>query len=294
MVLAVSITICSTIFLILTYSYLFHIERKRFIGIWLVGWMIYLIGQVISLIIVSGMRTYALDIISHVLFLISSMLLLWGVYWFLNKKMSDWCIIVYIISMLWIIIAVVSQKSFVTTISFPNTVVGISNLWVGIIFFYYGEGQKNLHKILGSSFILWGIHKLDYPILRNVPWFAPWGFLISTIISIIVTISFILINFEKIRTELIGVQNVLLSSEKKLVNIIENQSDIIFELDKEGCFLFVSPACLQMTGYKAEQKKGNPLWGLLDWIHGCKYKRVSQMEFILKNPGLRRTNQLYM
>ncbi|MBS1250904.1 MAG: hypothetical protein MAG431_02503 [Chloroflexi bacterium] len=36
-------------------------------------------------------------------------------------------------------------------------------------------------RLTGWAFILWGIHKADFPFLRTVTWFAPWGFILSAV-----------------------------------------------------------------------------------------------------------------
>lgn len=217
MIPSISVMICSTIILIITYSYLLYIEKKVFIGIWAVGWSINLIAQIITLITIIEVQNNTLVIISHIIFIISAMFLLLGAYSFLNKTIPAWSVIIIILSIIWLIYSIISKESFLLTTMPSAIVLGISTIWVGVIFLYYEEGPKYLTRILGSCFILWGIHKMDYPFLRNVPFFAIWGYVISAIFSMTITVVFILIYFEKIRAELMGVHKVLIASEKKIV-----------------------------------------------------------------------------
>jgi PAS domain S-box-containing protein len=265
------VTICSTIILIITYSYLLNIEKKAFIGIWAVAWTINLIAQIITLITIIQGENNTLVLISHIIFIISAMVLLLGTYSFLNKPVPVWSTIVIVISIIWLIHSIILKKSFLLTSVPTSLVLGISTIWVGIIFLYHEEGPKYLYRILGSCFILWGIHKMDYMFFRNIPNFAIWGYAISAVFSITITVVFIFIHFEKIRSELIGVQEVLSASEKRMVAIIENQREIIFELDRLGYLTFVSPACFDMTGYSHDYMKGK---SFIDFISQDTWEEV--------------------
>jgi len=44
----------------------------------------------------------------------------------------------------------------------------------------------------GVTMILWGLHKLDYPFLRPVAWFAPWGFTIHQGLAMAVALAFMI------------------------------------------------------------------------------------------------------
>ena len=47
-----------------------------------------------------------------------------------------------------------------------------------------GDGVGAGYRITGALFILWGVHQLDYPVLRHVDWFAPYGFLLAQFLAI--------------------------------------------------------------------------------------------------------------
>ena len=49
-------------------------------------------------------------------------------------------------------------------------------------------------------FILWGLPKLDYPVLRYVDWFAPIGYSIGAFFGIATALGILLLFFEKTRS----------------------------------------------------------------------------------------------
>lgn len=253
---AVTIIICSAIILTITYSYLYIIDKKSYLRIWAVSWLVYLLAQVITLVTVSGAFRSFVSLISYILFLASMLLLIKGSCMFLNKNMPFHVNLIIYITIIWLVVTTMFEKSLVISNYPAGVVLGIGTIWVGIIFLYYGEGQIHLRRILGISFVLWGIHKLDYPLLRSITWFAPYGYMISALFSMVITIALIFIYFEKVRMELVEAQKILISKEKRLVNIIENQRDIIFELDENGVLTFISPSCKSMFGCSDEELFG--------------------------------------
>jgi hypothetical protein len=53
--------------------------------------------------------------------------------------------------------------------------------------------------LVGIALVLWGIHKLDYPWLRPVEWFAPFGFLLSEFLAMSAAVGLLLITAGRLR-----------------------------------------------------------------------------------------------
>jgi PAS domain S-box-containing protein len=54
-------------------------------------------------------------------------------------------------------------------------------------------------QIVSVSLILWGLHKFDYPWLRPVEWFAPFGFLLSEFLAMLAAVGLLLIIAGRLR-----------------------------------------------------------------------------------------------
>jgi PAS domain S-box-containing protein len=53
--------------------------------------------------------------------------------------------------------------------------------------------------LVGVTLVLWGLHKLDYPWLRPVEWFAPFGFLLSEFLAMSAAVGLLLIIAGRLR-----------------------------------------------------------------------------------------------
>jgi signal transduction histidine kinase len=67
--------------------------------------------------------------------------------------------------------------------------------------------------VVGYTFILWGLHKFDYPFLRPVKWFAPWGYLLGTLLALTSAMGILVIYFKE--------QQMINSN---LINEVENKN----------------------------------------------------------------------
>jgi diguanylate cyclase (GGDEF)-like protein/PAS domain S-box-containing protein len=131
--------------------------------------------------------------------------------------------------------------------------IGISYIWAGVIFIKNKKITKVGNKILGWAFIILGIHQMDYAIMYNNKSYISWGFLVASLLQIIIAISMIMIYYQKVKRELLLTQGLYKDGSNKLSNIIENQTDIIYELDEKGEFTFVSSAAKQILGIEPEE-----------------------------------------
>lgn len=84
-----------------------------------------------------------------------------------------------------------------TSFAVMGTAYGISGLFMlllGALLLKLRELYGSKARDLGASLILYGIHNMDYPFLRNVGWFAPLGFLLGlalTLLSAVFMVEFI-------------------------------------------------------------------------------------------------------
>jgi len=71
---------------------------------------------------------------------------------------------------------------------------GVLLILVGVAFLRaQPAGQRSGYALTGILFMAWGLHKLDFPFLRPVQWFAPYGFLIAMVLLMALAISLLVI-----------------------------------------------------------------------------------------------------
>ena len=80
--------------------------------------------------------------------------------------------------------------------------LAIVYIWTGYIFAKSRVNHCYAKTVAGVAFVVWGVHKLNYPFLRPVVWFAPWGYLLAAVLEFIVALTMLLVYFQKVRDDL--------------------------------------------------------------------------------------------
>ncbi|MCG8551781.1 MAG: PAS domain S-box protein [Desulfobacterales bacterium] len=119
---------------------------------------------------------------------------------------------------------------------------------------------KKEDAVVGCAFILWGIHKADYPFLRPVAWFAPWGYLMGAVLEFVVALGMLLAYFQKNR-------DALKRNEEKYRRLTDNATDMIYRMSlPDGEYEYVSPAAETIFGFAPNTWYANPIL-IRDIIH---------------------------
>ncbi len=218
---AILSTLVGTVAISLVYTFLFLNEKKDYLGIWAAGWWLYAVRFVFSFLIQKYSPSHLFISIEQSASLLSGIFLLHGTLLFLGKKSIKKWLFICIALQLWIIISILFHYSYIY-ITLPTFLfLGIIYIETGIIFFRDHTINNAEHKAAGLTFILWGIHKMNYPFLRTVIWFAPVGFFMGTLFEFIIAFSFIFIYYKKNKEDLI-----------KKVNEINGKSFLLSETQK--------------------------------------------------------------
>src|ERR1041385_7381212 len=84
---------------------------------------------------------------------------------------------------LWSWIAIFQLKDFFWATLPAVLFLAAATLWTGIVFFTHrrhalrsGTGVAMGATVLAVTFLLWGLHHLDYPLLRARGAWSPWGY----------------------------------------------------------------------------------------------------------------------
>jgi PAS domain S-box-containing protein len=199
-------SLCGTIILTATYFYLYSIDRNRSLAIWGVGWGVYALRFIFLLLFISDTfgSSYhvSLLIANQLAVFVSGMILLWGTFSFFDKSLPRFWLPVSCLIVPWIIWSSSADLPFLFVNLPTYCFLGAVYLWTGIMFLKNLKITGISREITGWAFIIWGIHKADYPFLRPVIWFAPWGYLIGAILEIVVAIGMLLIYFQTTREAL--------------------------------------------------------------------------------------------
>ncbi len=236
-------TATGTAILTVCYFYLYALDRKNFLKIWAISWAVYFARYVFLLVTLFWQKTPWLLIANQMACLISGILLLYGTYLFINKKFPRILLYLGVLGGLWIFISILNNYSFLAiTLPTFSFLAGIY-VWTGIVFLQSSQTEKKEIAVVGIGFILWGLHKADYPFVEPVVWFAPWGYLLSAAIEFTVALGLLLVYFRKTKNE-------MTASEEKFRSLAESSRDYIMRYDRQGRHTYMNPAALAVTGLK--------------------------------------------
>lgn len=91
-----------------------------------------------------------------------------------------------------------------------------------------------------------------------------------------------IVEFEKLESERKKSENVLRASERKFQDLIEATTDWIWEVDKEGVYVYVSPKVKELLGYEASDILGKTLFDFMPREEAKKASNVFKKNVIHK------------
>lgn len=158
--------------------------------------MLYVLRLISELGLVSAPATPYLFSANQFVSLLSGIFLAWGTDAFGGHERKRVWIGLSIVGGLWIVTG--NYLSLPAALLYMPIFIflGLVNLWVGGTMLTYpiaGAGKI----IAGCTFIVWGLHKVNYPFLRDVAWFATWGYLLGAILALAAALGMLIMYFEK-------------------------------------------------------------------------------------------------
>ena len=173
-------------------------------GWWAVSSLAAGLGYVMLLILANQGRPAAGEAVYNILFVAWSMALYIGGRRFLEHTAFETP--VFLLSGatgLWLIFFYFVSPAFLPAAIGVSVFCGALNLHLGWIWARHTDRLSAIHYLLIGSLWVSGLHWLDYPFLRPVEWFAPIGFTLCSVISVIVngTLAGLLLNQFRTRME---------------------------------------------------------------------------------------------
>ncbi|MEZ4834384.1 MAG: hypothetical protein R2873_20750 [Caldilineaceae bacterium] len=201
MVPSVVAALTTSAVLAFVYSYLYVQERDHHLKLWAWSWSLYTVRFVFDLLILNLTADAPWLVGQQAATLASALLLYAGTMHFLGWRILRIWIWIGVGCFVWVLVAMLAQFS-VSVVSLPVFMLaGFLYVRTGWVLLRQGKGDIG-SQITGWTLIAWGIHKWDYPLLRPVLWFAPWGFLIGAVFSQIVAVGTLILYFRQIKDEL--------------------------------------------------------------------------------------------
>ncbi len=234
---------------VLIYIYLYVLYRERYMGIWAMGWLIFLSRYIFFDYGLFPWKQSTLGLtISQIMIIISILMFAWGTHIFINRPINKfWLYSAISIALISTVLNILCS-SLVYTFLLPIYFGCFVGIWTGLIFIRHLKLQGIGQLITGYAYILWGLLNLTMPFTINILWFSSWGYSIGVILRLIIAVGTLMVYFEKSRTDLIH-------SETQYRLLSENAVDIIYsyQLLPKAKIEYISPSVLTVTGYTPEE-----------------------------------------
>lgn len=264
----------TVVLLVILNVYYYASSRKEHIRLWTLGCSIYMLGGVLRHAILLSTRQTIYHALTDLLSLISITIIMRGVLICFGKHRSKGWVYSSYLAVIWAI------GGFVFRL--PHLVVELPiDAYVSTICIYTGITIKRAIKtkrfssmLVSLLFIIYGVNYLGHTFADDSFYLLKIFFAISLILEILIVVGVLSIYIRNLREEFVSKQEVYRKGEERLNTIIENQRDVIFEVDKDGVFTFVSPSSVDVLGYKPEEIIGHPY---VEFISQGDYKSIEEI-----------------
>jgi len=244
--------------LVAVYGYLYIHEKKNYLFIWATGWFFHLSRLVLEigmLFLDSSIIRFAINVMT----LFHAYIILCGTFEFINRAPPKSLGLLVALNLIWLAVAFFIESPFFFETLAAFFLVGIIYFWTGIVFIKTLNTSGAAKYITGVAFILWGIHKIDYPFLQPIPQTAYWGFFITSVLEIIATLGILLLYFERSKIEEQKVKEKLEKQSELFRVILESIGDGVIATDVKGIVQFMNPVAQELTGYSQSEAIGKNL-----------------------------------
>ncbi len=250
---AVIASIVTSAIITLIYLYIYIQYRQINFLFWTLSWIFGIARFVVTLIIIQNSATPLITILSELFPVYNALFLALGIAAVFNTKQFTYWIGTSAVVSAWIILGVLIRQPFLL-ITLPSYLFsGTAFIISGILFIYIYKKKAKMNYLVGITLILHGLHKYDYPFLRNDLVFAPFGFLMNSMFTLVVAFGIVLLFFEKEHREL--------TEQEQMLSSLFDQSPLpIILSDRSGNILSINKKLTTLLNYKLDDINTPELW----------------------------------
>jgi HD-GYP domain-containing protein (c-di-GMP phosphodiesterase class II) len=180
----------------------YHENRNRIFFYWTFAWIFFALTAFIDVVSPSlPLKTFL--IIRNISSIITAVFFYFGICNLINKKkFKNIGIFLGIALSLFVIINILFLRDGQLATVIVQMVTGVSLILCGILFYNVTVNKSLLYnKLTCLGFIFTGLHNLDYPLLRQIEWFAPYGFLLCAFFASIFALGMIMRSTSEMRRQ---------------------------------------------------------------------------------------------
>ncbi|MHB1341511.1 MAG: sensor histidine kinase [Coriobacteriia bacterium] len=219
-------SLAGSIVLASVFVYLAGTEHEECMVSWAAAWILYTLRLVFDLIDALTPASFtAAILLAYAAAIASGLLLLLGTFQFIGRRQyRAWLLTAGLAAFVVSLTAVLAGAPLAVAAAPAYVVQGAAHLITGIAWSRQGRMVGPWARITAAGFLLWGVHKLDYPLLRGIPSLAPFGFLLGGVLALTVAVGALVSYFERTR-------RLLAASEMRYRALFENSSSAMLIID---------------------------------------------------------------
>lgn len=258
------IILITTSILILVNFFLYVEYKKRFFITWTISWTLYLSRYVFALLLSSFPTCLFFLTMNQFMVIWSGFFLFYGIQGFLQKEISQYWFSIPISCTIWLILGIsnvlfpsFSLRDKFYIIIIPIVIfVGLTYLYVGLIFLKSEELRGVSKNLIGISFILWAAHKFYFLYFRRTESQLLLGYFLEIFFEIIIAILVLIAYFQKTNLELNRSKQKLGESERKYRSLFESSPFALFLINMEGKIADCNQTAAFLFKYKKKELIG--------------------------------------
>ena len=223
------------------FVYLYHQDRVPYLRLWAWGWAAVELRHGLAFLAAIGVGpTLPLLVGIEVVTPVSLLLIVAGTLGFFGRRLHPLWIVGAALAAAWATACQIAGASLLVTRLPSFWLLGLATAWAGSIFLRR-VGPSAGARVTGLALVFLGLHLLDHPFLRDVSWFAPWGFWLASLAGIVAALGILVLHFDRTRAR-------LAESEARYRSLYENALEGIFVTTAEWRLTEGNPAFLRLLG----------------------------------------------
>ena len=231
------------------FAALYGVERGRNLGIWTLAWLVYAFRFLFEILGTRHPGHPAFVIAQHIVVLLSTDIAIFAAYKLVNTPAGLPRIVVPATLALYLGLSLGTGFGSETVTDALFMMTGAAYVWIGVSFLLRIPRSRLGKPIAGWAFIIWGLHKLDYPLLAPLPDAVPWAYFIASFLNLVVAIGILILFYEGIRED-------LLEREARYRGVFNNHHTIMLLIEPEsGMIVDANEAASTFYGYSVGQLK---------------------------------------